>query len=357
MQKKDSIKIKGIAILLLLFHHLFYNASRVEKSGMQFCFLTQDKIEPVAVAARICVQLFIFLSAYGLAYQYMNKKETIDQWFLRRWITLMKSFWVIYIVVFFLFAAIVGNPFEFYENNILKIVFDIMGWSDFFSTPILMAPWWYMCFAQIILLCIPMMYYFCGKFGWGSYIVAFLCLQYIPEGIVSPYGGKYSNYFLVVVLAVLCVRKQIFEKILKQPKGLGKKLIEVFGELGIVVILLYAKYKFTNIDQWQVNSIVSSLAVLFICVVFSKYFKSKIIEKPLQFLGKHSGNIFMIHAFFYTFTPKLVYWSGNTIVSFLSLLFISLLFSIIIERIKKVIHYNDFFEKLISKGVKLVKRD
>lgn len=350
MQKKDSIKIKGMAILLLLFHHLFYNAARVEKSGMQFLFLTQDKIEPIAVSARICVQIFIFLSAYGLAYQYGNKKETIDQWLLRRWITLMKSFWIIYIVVFFLFAVIVGNPFEFYENNILKMVFDIIGWSDFFGTPMLMAPWWYMCFAQIILLCIPIMYYFCGKFGWGSYIIAFLCLQYLPEGIVSPYGGKYSNYFLVIVLAVLCVRKQMFEKVLNHPKGVVKKLIEVFGGVGIVVALLYLKYKFTNIDQWQINSIISSFAVLLICVVFSKYFKGKIIEKNLQFLGKHSGNIFMVHAFFYTFTPKLVYWSENAIISFLSLLFISLVFSIVVEKVKKIIHYNECFSWLIQKG-------
>lgn len=40
--KNETLKAKGIAILLLLFHHLFYNFGRIEESGVQFLILQQD---------------------------------------------------------------------------------------------------------------------------------------------------------------------------------------------------------------------------------------------------------------------------------------------------------------------------
>lgn len=73
--KNETLKAKGIAILLLLFHHLFYDSERIEQSGVQFLIFQQDIVQQIAVAARICVWIFVFLSAYGLTYQYVNRKE------------------------------------------------------------------------------------------------------------------------------------------------------------------------------------------------------------------------------------------------------------------------------------------
>lgn len=39
--KDDTNRIKGIAILLLLFHHLFYSASRIESNGVEFIYIDQ----------------------------------------------------------------------------------------------------------------------------------------------------------------------------------------------------------------------------------------------------------------------------------------------------------------------------
>lgn len=347
--KEDSMKVKGISILLLLFHHLFYNLSHIEESGMQFLFVTATQIVPIAVLARICVYLFIYLSAYGLTIQYTSKKESTDRWLLKRWLSLMRPFWFVYVIMFFMYLSVVKNPFYFYEGNILYLILDVLGWSDFFGTPILSAPWWYMCLAQLILLLIPFLTVFCEKLGWGSYFIVFIGLQYLPEGIRSPYGGRYSNYFLVIVLAVICAKKEIFKKI---NKSRDSKVLSFFECLGLCVaigFLVFFKHKLTGQDQWQINSLFCSVVAFLVCIVTSKYVRIKWIETPLRFLGKHSGNMFMIHAFFYTFTPQFVYWSGNAIVSFLSLVFISLVFSVVVEKVKKVIHYNEYFGWLIQK--------
>ncbi len=70
--KNDTARVKGIAILMLLFHHLFYNPKLIEQREIVFRFIPQEKITAVAIGARICVWIFAFLSAYGLASQYRN---------------------------------------------------------------------------------------------------------------------------------------------------------------------------------------------------------------------------------------------------------------------------------------------
>lgn len=347
--KDETAKIKGIAILLLLFHHLFYNLDHVEKSQMQFLFFDPADIQPFAIAARICVWVFVFLSAYGLTCSYMssmsNKKGKL-QFIILKWLSLMKTYWFVFIIVLLLFSLTIRNPYPYYENSAPRLILDFLGWSDFFGTPMLSAVWWYMCLAQILVVLIPAAFVLCDKLGWSSYIVVFLVLQYLPEGISSQYGGKYSNYFLVIILAVLCAKKQVFNRILQKSTSKSKNLLEFIVAFGMIILLLYFKLKFTDMDKWQLNSVISSIAAFLICYVGSKYCTGKFITFILKFLGKHSGNIFMFHASVYTFWPQLVYWSKNAIISYLTLLIISILFSIVIEYIKKVIHYNELFSHI-----------
>lgn len=345
--KKESTKVKGIAILLLLFHHLFSNADQVANSGMQFIIFSKETIRVLAVSARICVWIFAFISAYGLSYQYLNRKdESTTQFILRRWFSLMKGYWIVYIAVFAVSLFFARSPFEVYEGSILKCFLDFMGWADFFGTPMLSSVWWYMCFAQILLLLIPL----ANKISGGVYsvLMLFLVLQYLPEGIVSPYGGKYSYYFLVILLAVQCVKYQWFDKVLKKNSSSLKHVLGgIIAFCGLAVILI-AKYKLSDTAQWQFGSLLSSISALLVCYLISKYCRNKYIEQLLSFLGKHSANIFMLHTFLYTYIPKCVYWSENAFISYCSLLILSILVSMILETIKKILHYNEGIKKLES---------
>ena len=105
--------MKGVAILLLLFHHLFYNQEKSIARGMEFSMIPYRYIQIAAVSARICVWMFVFLSAYGLVYQYRKHKEeqTALQFIIKHWFSLMKGYWFVYLCVFVgnFFAA--GNTF------------------------------------------------------------------------------------------------------------------------------------------------------------------------------------------------------------------------------------------------------
>ncbi len=347
--KNETLKAKGIAILLLLFHHLFYDSERIEQSGVQFLIFQQDIVQQIAVAARICVWIFVFLSAYGLTYQYVNRKEDSKiQFLIKRWFLLMKTYWPIYILIFLLYSCIVGNVANRYQHGTANLILDILGISDFFGQPMLLGVWWYMCFAQVLILSIPLVNLICEKLGWSSYLLMFCILQYLPDGIKSSNGGRYSNYFLVVILAVLCARNQVFNQLLSQQEKKKWKLLRGSVCFGLILILLYIKLKLGEIDVWQVNSFISGIVVFLICYFTSAFLTNKIFETPLKYLGKHSGNMFLVHAFFYTYTPPIVYWSKSAVGSFITLLFISLIVSVLIENIKRVLQYEKISQKILE---------
>jgi peptidoglycan/LPS O-acetylase OafA/YrhL len=78
--------------------------------------------------------------------------------------------------------------------------------------------------------------------------------------------------------------------------------------------------------------------------------KIPILNKILEFLGKHSINIFLIHSFIRAIYGKdLIYKLPNFIVTIVVLLLISLVLSIIIEQMKKLFKYDRLVDKLIYK--------
>ena len=67
LSRDDSGALKGIAVCLLLFHHLFYLRESLARPELRFLLLDPDRIRMIAVFAKICVPLFVFVTAYGLA--------------------------------------------------------------------------------------------------------------------------------------------------------------------------------------------------------------------------------------------------------------------------------------------------
>lgn len=107
----------------------------------------------------------------------------------------------------------------------------------------------------------------------------------------------------------------------------------------------------SGIDVWHLSGLFSSFAVLALCIIIGKWGQFKLIKKYLFFLGKHSGNMFMLHTFIYIYMPKLIFKSGYAIIDYFSLVILSIIASILIEFLKKILHYDILIQKIIQKGV------
>lgn len=341
MDQRESTKVKGLAVLLLLFHHLFYPATRMEENQMVFYLLPEQVVQNAALAARVCVWMFAFLSAFGLTRKYMElasprQAGEIGTFLRRRWISLMKPYWFVFVLLFLASFILFQNPLEVYQRNPVYIFLGFFALSDLFGTPTLCGIWWYMCFAQILLFFLPVCAELCHKFGWSTLILGYLSIQYLGEGIRSPYGGTYLGYLLVILLGVLCAQGQVFERI-GQTVGRGwRRYLAGTGAVALAIGCLCAHLATDSGGQAKVFMTVAacllSLSVYLLVI-------GQTASRILFCLGRYSGTIFLVHGFSYLHYPQLIYWSHNVPLTYLTLLAISLLLSIGIEKLQQLLRY------------------
>ena len=63
--------VKCIAIILMLMHHLFYcSKTFCEQYGTYSKFITWDSVYLFCGAAKICVGIFVVMTAYGITRAY-----------------------------------------------------------------------------------------------------------------------------------------------------------------------------------------------------------------------------------------------------------------------------------------------
>ncbi len=345
-KKEDTNRCKGVAILLLFFHHLFYTSEYIDKYKLTSLVGIDIKaIMKVAVEARVCVWLFVFLSAYGLSYQYKSYKEGKLKFVLHRQFQLLKGFWIIFVIMFILQSVTMHNIGSIYKGNFLYIFLDFMGWSDFLGTPLLRGVWWYMSLAQVLIIVIPFLYEIVKKLGYYSILFSFLAIQFIPEGITSASGGNYINYLMVAVLAILIMQKNmfsVFKKDLKENKL--KAIIRFIALLGGTILILYCRMLMVD-DVRRMRSVLAAFSCLGIVMLFYQ-FKLSFVGKVLEFIGKHSGNMYMTHRFIYGLFPQIIFFSKSIELSFVALIVISLTASLLTEGLKNILRYNIWMDKL-----------
>lgn len=103
--KKDTLVVKGVAIMMMVLHHLFRKPDLFKDFDVSFFPLSQSLAVDISSFFKICVSIFVFLSAYGLTYSL--KKYSSDtvisgrqyaSYLNTRLIKLMSGFWFVFIV-------------------------------------------------------------------------------------------------------------------------------------------------------------------------------------------------------------------------------------------------------------------
>ena len=84
--REASQALKGIAIVMMLFHHCFQMASRYDGWTILFSPLREQQVINLAVGCKICVAIFAFISGYGLFWGIKNKRDISTIWCIKRYI-------------------------------------------------------------------------------------------------------------------------------------------------------------------------------------------------------------------------------------------------------------------------------
>lgn len=334
--KKDTLVVKGLAILLMLFYHLFESEELLVSMQVNHLPFSREFFLMMSGFGNICVALFAFLSAYGITKGLIQNDgddslKDVYREAHRRFCRLAANFAVMYVSVnlvwfsHFNYAGLYGTG---WQGGMFALL-DLFGLAQLFGTPTLNMTWWYMELAVIIIFAVPLLYRLVKRLGNYTIILGLL-LPYVVE-----LNEDVSRYILVVVVGVICAYSGWFEKLFALMPGAKGKIVKVLlaALLLAVSVPVRQNYMVHTYFLWIVDAPVTLILAWFCGELLRPI---PLLTQVLQFLGKHSMNIFFVHTFFYmAIHQKFIYSFRYAGLIFLVLVLISLGYSVALEAIKK----------------------
>ena len=366
--KEHTMQMKGIAIIILLFHHCFLNAQRwatvpYEKLAttkgwgyypISFAPFSSHTIQYLASFSKICVAMFVFMTGYGMwvSYESQKKKTTMSNYIKKRMVTLMTGFLIIFVVTEVL-AIPTGRFIEVYGHDFRSVVYmiiDALGLAKLLGTPLFCLTWWYMSLAIVLIMIFPFVHSIMEKYQWVVVVASII----VPRACGFGQSTDLFRYLLAYTLGMYFAQHDLLarikEKFMEQNVE-GKLLSLIVSLIGLAVIIKRRQNAWIG---WKYLDFWDGFAAMYVIIISYIYIlNGKWIVKGLGFLGKHSMNIFLIHSFyrdvfFHEFTYSFYYaW-----LDYIVLMAISLVTSIVLEWFKKLIRYEKFIEwvkRLVTK--------
>ncbi len=333
----DTLIIKGVAICFMLWHHLFYQYSEY-----------REWVQNAAFLGKVCIAMFVFVSAYGLTIQY--EKIDIHKFQVpgfrdtlkfqgKRLLKLYINYWVVFILfvpigVYFFHRSLQAS-YGADANYSMNLVIDLLGMKGFQSYNI---TWWFYQVIIILYLAFPILYIALKKLN--IFILSLFFLILVFPFIVVPFVHLWLFPF---ALGISCALKR--EKISSFLNRTDWKILFLCN-----LILLFS-VAYLKLDEWLFGGIgmdgFFTLTLIFFIITTLR--QVKIVTQLFLFLGKHSMNIFMIHTFIYSyFYSGFIYSFRNPGLIFIILLTSSLSISILIEYGKKMLGIYRLETKIID---------
>lgn len=366
--KEHTMQMKGIAIIILLFHHCFLNAQRwatvpYEKLAttkgwgyypISFAPFSSHTIQYLASFSKICVAMFVFMTGYGMwvSYESQKKKTTMSNYIKKRMVTLMTGFLIIFAVTEIL-AIPTGRFIEVYGHDFRSVVYmiiDALGLAKLLGTPLFCLTWWYMSLAIVLIMIFPFVHSMMEKHQWIVVVASII----VPRACGFGQSTDLFRYLLAYTLGMYFAQHDLLARIKErfmEQNMAGKLLSLIVSLIGLAVIIKCRQNAWIG---WKYLDFWDGFAAMYVIVISYIYIlNGKWIVKGLGFLGKHSMNIFLIHSFYRdVFFHKFTYSFYYAWLDYIVLMAISLVTSMVLEWFKKLIRYEKFIDwvkRLVTK--------
>ena len=323
----DTNVLKGVALLFLLTHHLFYIQNGLF-DDINICgdrFLVQE----IGKWCKVCVAIFVFLSGYGLMVNAMKNGglKSIPHFYWQRFVKLYMNYWFIWL----LFVPIGIYVFDRTLSDVygtqvfLRFALDFFGVLNCFGLYGYNSTWWFYSCIIVLYLSFPFIYKLMNK-TMLVVIPIVLAIYNIP---ISQITGIKVYFVSFVMGMALCKYRNNTD--------------QISGYWWFLLFTILSIERFVAQDFYLLDSIIT----LTLALSYKTFNVPKIVKKVLSFLGKHSMNIFLFHTFiFYYWFQEYIYMTRNPLIIFITLLGSCLLISIIIELLKKALHFDCLVNKI-----------
>ena len=285
--RDDTAWAKGVAILAMVFHH-------VCPSDCTTPIVLQDNIDYMSIIAatcKVCVPLFTILSGYGLAKGYRPDRRIKfydARYVCAHLVQLYAMYWVVLAWAYVAIWLRGGSVLSFYGEGrgaVLNLVSDVFGMALITNGPRLVGTW-YITAIVIYYILTPLLIRLVRKFG----LVAVLAL-WTPWVYWRIFGYDTVDtddtiyYVHAFALGIYFAQTGILQR-WKSSQLLSAKLCSI-GLLALAVIVrMFAAL--------MADTLVA-VAVLRVCTCFAD--SGARFNDVLRFFGRHSANLWLIHAF------------------------------------------------------------
>lgn len=321
MTRQQSQMMKGVAILLMIFLHLFNQEGNV---ALCHNLLFIDGIPLVSILSRAAnpVAFFLILGGYGLYRVY--EKGDRHRW--SRLAKLMIHYWIILLI--FVTIGHFIHPTA-YPGSFFKILSNITGYQTTYN-----GEMWFLLPYVILSACSKPLFDFLRRFRAWIVVCVTLVIYLGTSFCISRYGASflYSNYWVYDPLLVLhllfnfclgamAARSNFFERL--KAFAANMRHISILASEGVIILVSVScvfKYNF-----FYAFGIITCL----ILIKMPGWLKTTLAK-----LGDQSMNMWMIHSWFcYYLFHDFIYSFEYPLVIFVVLTAISYACSLIVNKI------------------------
>lgn len=287
ISKDESNAIKGIAILFMLFYHLFNRVT----DGVEYIWVGEQPLTKFLSTAAYPVPFFLMMSGYGLFYTYKQQRLNIHST-AKRTFKLYLHYWTV-LLIFVTIGVFVAS--DHYPGDWVDVVNNVTGIKCTYNYET-----WFLLPYVVLSLLAPLLFRIMEKVKpWQSLAVSFF-ISYGASFIVSRYitPGILDNTILVFIIVTTgllfefvigACMMQLSDKKAQEPKG--KSLISN-GYLGLILFVALVLLRCFIRIPWA--AFYSALIVL----LFINTKRPKWLDKILEILGKQSMVMWMVHTYF-----------------------------------------------------------
>lgn len=270
--KEVTTELKGLAILTILFGHIGYFISKQP----EFLF-------PLSILSGVGVNLFLFLSGFGLTVSEIKNPLSPIKFYQRRLLKIFIPLWIVLTIFFLMDILILHRSYQLAEM--------IQNYLGFFPKANLVqslsSPLWY--FTPILFYYLLFPVIFIKKFPWLTPLF-FILIGSLLLSLTLPVNWDveklYKLHFLAFPLGIS------FALISRKVRLKINPILKALAFSGSTILIGYtAIYSGVGSDLWIEHS-VSLVTTLAIVCLFSLY---KVSLRLFYLFGAFSYEIYLIH--------------------------------------------------------------
>ena len=322
ISKEQSYVIKGIAILLMLFHHFFTFPQWIVDETIDYsCFSV------LSSPSKLCVCIFAFINGWTFAFQHVSWADASHK--IKK---LLFNYWCIAIPAI-LVGIIVCNQ----KITPVLIVKELLGFSN-----AIMIFAWYIPFYCISILVMTAIQRIMSRNVLSGIVVGViipillfsLLKKFATVSEIQTMFNNLKHWFPCVSVGFMSNKYNWFGKLEYVAEKVNRVILSIIFIIGCFVGRCY------------VSGLDFVYCVLFVFAITNLRIKdNSLIGKILQLCGNNSSNIWFLHCLFFgevtrTFFQPFVYFVRIPILVYLFAIIELVLMSELIEKIKRKILYR-----------------